>query len=66
MKRFVFNGWAAGPEMWNLCAFARDRVFDYVELLDGAADAALESLQGLNLDSSFLEELTRFTLERSW
>ena len=31
-----------------------------------AADAALESLQGLNLDSSFLEELTRFTLERSW
>lgn len=46
MKRFVFNGWAAGPEMWNLCSFERDRVFDYVELLDGAADAALESSDG--------------------
>ena len=46
MKCFVFNGWAAGPEMWDRCAFARDRVFDYVELLDGVSDAALEASGG--------------------
>lgn len=46
MKCFVFNGWAAGPAMWDLCSFARDRVFDYVELLDGAADPALASSGG--------------------
>ena len=32
--------------MWDRCAFARDRIFDYVELLDGAADAALEASGG--------------------
>ena len=31
-----------------------------------AADAALESLRELNLDSSFLEELTLYTRNRSW
>ena len=30
--------------MWARCSFHRDRTFSYVELLDGAADRALESV----------------------
>lgn len=35
MKTLVFNGWAAKESVWDGCAFRRDRVFSYVEELDG-------------------------------
>jgi len=38
---FVLNGWAAAPAAWDLCRFARTRIFSYVEQLDGAAEAAM-------------------------
>lgn len=41
MKTFVLNGWSASERAWDLCLFPRDGVFDYVEQLDGAADAAV-------------------------
>ena len=41
MKTFVLNGWAAGEAAWSLCTFRRDRVFSYVEQLDGAPEAAM-------------------------
>lgn len=34
-KVFVLNGWAASEEAWSLCRFRRERVFSYVEQLDG-------------------------------
>ena len=43
MKTFVLNGWAAGPDAWSLCRFQRDRVFSYLEELDGLARAAVEA-----------------------
>ena len=42
MKVLVFNGWAAGPETWSLCAFPHDWVFDYVEQLDGLPERVME------------------------
>ena len=42
MKVLVFNGWAAGPETWALCAFPHDWVFDYVEQLDGLPEKVME------------------------
>ena len=42
MKCLVFNGWAAGPETWGLCAFPHDWVFDYVEQLDGLPEKVME------------------------
>ena len=42
MKCLVFNGWAAGPETWALCAFPHDWVFDYVEQLDGFPEKVME------------------------
>ena len=42
MKCLVFNGWAAGPEAWALCAFRHDWVFDYVEQLDGLPERVME------------------------
>ena len=42
MKVLVFNGWAAGPEMWELCKFPRDWIFDYVEQLDGLPEKVME------------------------
>ena len=41
IKTFVLNGWAASPHAWDLCGFSRDRVFSYVEQLDGAPESAL-------------------------
>ena len=38
----VFNGWAAGPETWELCEFPHDWVFDYVEQLDGLPEKVME------------------------
>ena len=45
MKTFVLNGWAANEHAWDLCAFARDRLFSYVEQLDGAPEDALSGEQ---------------------
>ena len=42
MKVLVFNGWAAGPETWELCEFPHDWVFDYVEQLDGLSEKVME------------------------
>ena len=42
MKVLVFNGWAAGPETWELCTFPHDWVFDYVEQLDGLPEKVME------------------------
>lgn len=42
MKCLVFNGWAAGPETWALCAFPHDWIFDYVEQLDGLPEKVME------------------------
>ena len=42
MKVLVFNGWAAGPETWELCAFPHDWIFDYVEQLDGLPEKVME------------------------
>ena len=43
MKTFVLNGWAAGEAAWSLCRFHRDRIFSYIEQLDGEVDRAMES-----------------------
>jgi len=43
MKTFVLNGWAANEHAWDLCAFERDRVFSYVEQLDGAPEGAISA-----------------------
>jgi len=42
MKCLVFNGWAAGPETWELCTFPHDYVFDYLEQLDGVPEKVME------------------------
>lgn len=42
MKTFVLNGWAAEPEVWDRCTFGRDRLFDYLEQLDGVCERAME------------------------
>ena len=43
MPVFVLNGWAASPHAWDLCMFPRERVFGYVEQLDGEPERALEA-----------------------
>lgn len=37
----VLNGWAASPHAWDLCAFRRDRLFSYVDQLDGLPESCL-------------------------
>ncbi len=49
MKTFVLNGWAASADAWSLCRFPRDRVFSYVEQLDGAPEAAMREVDGVIL-----------------
>lgn len=46
MKVLVFNGWAAGPEAWDLCTFPHDWVFDYLEQLDGLPETVLAETDG--------------------
>ncbi len=41
MRTIVFNGWAAGPEVWDLTSFHRDWTFDYVEQMDGVPERVL-------------------------
>ena len=43
MKTFVLNGWSASVQAWDLCAFPRDRVFSYVEQLEGLPEKAVEA-----------------------
>lgn len=43
MKTFVLNGWAASEHAWDLCRFGRDRIFSYVEEMDGKAHAAMRA-----------------------
>ncbi len=40
-KVFVLNGWAASGSAWSLCRFERERVFSYVEQLDGRPEEAI-------------------------
>ena len=44
---FVFNGWAASPHAWDLCAFVSRiqgcRLFSYVDQLDGLAARAFDA-----------------------
>lgn len=40
-KVFVLNGWAASEEAWSLCRFRRERVFSYVEQLDGEPETVI-------------------------
>jgi pimeloyl-ACP methyl ester carboxylesterase len=46
MRCFVLNGWAASPDAWNLCGFPRQRIFSYIEQLDGEAERALADCDG--------------------
>ena len=41
MKVFVLNGWAASERAWDLCSFPRERIFSYVEQLDGLPEKAI-------------------------
>ena len=43
MRTFVLNGWAASGHAWDLCRFRRDRVFSYVEQLDGVPENVLRN-----------------------
>ena len=43
MKTFVLNGWSASEQAWDLCAFPRDRVFSYVDQLEGLPEKAVEA-----------------------
>ena len=45
IKTYVLNGWAASERAWDLCRFRRDRVFSYVEQLDGRPAGALGAEQ---------------------
>lgn len=58
MKTFVLNGWASSQEAWDLCLFERERIFTYIELLDGVAEDVLEKekefvLVGWSMGGSF-------------
>lgn len=46
MKCFVLNGWAASERAWDLCRFRRDRIFSYIEQLDGLAEKELAAGDG--------------------
>ena len=43
MKVFVLNGWASNSHAWDFCGFPRERIFSYVELLDGVAEEVLRN-----------------------
>ena len=46
MKTFVLNGWAASERAWDLCLFPKDRIFSYIEQLDGRPEDALSREDG--------------------
>ncbi len=39
----VLNGWAASPHAWDLCKFPRERVYSYIEQLDGLPENRIAS-----------------------
>lgn len=43
MRVIVLNGWAASERAWSLCRFTRERIFSYIEELDGLPDRFIES-----------------------
>lgn len=45
MRVLVFNGWAAGPEAWELTSFPRDWTFSYIEQLDGLPERVMEEFE---------------------
>ena len=44
VKTFVLNGWAASEQAWDLCRFPRDRIFSYIEQLDGEPEKAMREV----------------------
>ena len=48
-KVFGLNGWAASEEAWSLCRFRRERVFSYVEQLDGEPEKVIAAEDGVVL-----------------
>lgn len=44
MKTWILNGWAASPEAWSLCKFRRDRLFSYVDQLDGEPEKLMDEV----------------------
>ena len=58
MKTLVFNGWAAGPDIWALCDFERDYLFSYLESLEGLprrvlAESEAALLVGFSMGGTF-------------
>lgn len=49
VRVLVFNGWAAGPEAWELCKFPHDWVFDYIEQLDGLPERVVADMDEILL-----------------
>ena len=45
MKVLVLNGWAASPQAWSLCGFKCDRIFSYLDHLNGVTAKAFEDEQ---------------------
>ena len=43
---YVFNGWAAEEDVWGRCRFRRDRIFNYLEHLDGVSLSAVAEEPG--------------------
>jgi len=39
----VLNGWSASPNAWDLCAFHRERIYSYVDQLDGLPEKRIMS-----------------------
>ena len=42
----IFNGWAAGPDIWNACRFKWDRLFSYLDQLDGEPARFFSEISG--------------------
>lgn len=58
MRSLVFNGWAAGPETWELCSFPHDWVFSYLEEMEGLHEKVIRDfdevvLVGFSMGGSF-------------
>jgi pimeloyl-ACP methyl ester carboxylesterase len=42
LRTLLFNGWAAGAEIWENTSFQRDWTFSYIEQLDGLSNKVME------------------------
>ncbi len=45
MTTYILNGWSASEHAWDLCMFPRERVFSYVEQLDGLPEKAMREVE---------------------